>query len=185
MSGFGHQTVNHDSNLGLKKYYRRLLPSKMQEHGLRLWNMKNHGHSNSLATRKLLLVDSCQPLSQISCVNKPQLATRLMLARICCLIVHGSLSWVCPSIAQQSTVLLTLYDRNDVYFVLYSNVPIDSSNMIVVPILFQSLSSPPNMSLRFLLSHLPAAFLPFLNQSTEFISMRCRTHLSHYYTLER
>ena len=57
-----------------------------------------------------------------------------MLTRICCLIVHGSLSQVYPSIAQQSTVLLTLYDRNDVYFVLYSNVPIDSSNMIVVPI---------------------------------------------------
>ena len=58
-----------------------------------------------------------------------------MLARICCLIVHGSLSWVCPPIVQQSTVLLTLYDRNDVYFVIYSNVPIDSSNMIVVPII--------------------------------------------------
>ena len=28
-----------------------------------------------------------------------------------------------------------LYDRNDVYFVIYSNVPIDSSNMIVVPII--------------------------------------------------
>ena len=28
-----------------------------------------------------------------------------------------------------------LYDRNEVYFVIYSNVPIDSSNMIVVPII--------------------------------------------------
>ena len=82
-----------------------------------------------------MLVDSCQPLSQISCLNKSQLTTRLMLTRICCLIVHGSLSQVCPSIAQQSTVLLTLYYRNDVYFVLYSDVPIDSSNMIIVPII--------------------------------------------------
>ena len=45
-----------------------------------------------------------------------------------------SLSQVCPSIVQQSTVLLTLYDRNDVYLVLYSDAPIDSSNMIIVPI---------------------------------------------------
>ena len=118
----------------------------MQEHGLRLWNMKNHGHSNSLATRKLLLVDSCRPLSRISCVNKPRLATRLMLARICCLIVHGSLSRVCPSITQQSTVLLTLYNRNDVYFVLYSDVPIDSSNMIVVPIVVLATKYEPPIS---------------------------------------
>ena len=46
-----------------------------------------------------------------------------------------SLSQVCPSIAQQSTVLLTLYDRYDVYFVLYSDEPIDSGNMIFVLII--------------------------------------------------
>ena len=161
--GFGHQTVNRGSNLGLKKYYRRLLPSKMQEHGLRLWNMKNHRCSNSLATRKLLLVDSCQPLSWISCINKPRLATRLMLARICCLIVHGSLSWVCPSIAQQSTVLLTLYDRNDVYFVLYSDVPIDSSNMIVVPIIVLATEYEP------LISKPSARCLPAFSKSVNWV----------------
>ena len=69
-----------------------------------------------------------------------------MLARICCLIVHGSLSRVCPSIAQQSTVLLTLYNRNDVYFVLYSDVPIDSSNMIVVPIVVLATKYEPPIS---------------------------------------
>ena len=57
-----------------------------------------------------------------------------------------SLSRVCPSIAQQSTVLLTLYDRNDVYFVLYSDVPIDSSNMIVVPIVVLATEYEPPIS---------------------------------------
>ena len=34
MSDFGYQIVNHGSNLEPRKYYRRLLPSEVQEHGL-------------------------------------------------------------------------------------------------------------------------------------------------------
>ena len=55
-SGIGPPIVNCHFSLGLRKYHKNLLPSKMHEHGLWLWSMKNQGHSNLLTTRKWLLV---------------------------------------------------------------------------------------------------------------------------------
>ena len=113
---FGHQIVNCGSNLEPRKYYRRLLPSK----SARAWTaalkykkprmLKLNNNQEAIASRFLSAPESnfLHQFITSACWNL------------------SPLSPVCPSKAQQkSTVLLTLHNRNDVYFVLYSDVLMD------------------------------------------------------------
>ena len=107
----------------------------------------------------------------------------ITLAGICCLTIQ----WCSLSLGYVLQLL------NNLQFYLLSTIGMMSILYFIVMYLltqviwslFQLLFSPPNTSLQFFLNHVPTVFLPFLNWSTEFISMRCHTHLSHYYKLER
>ena len=120
------------------------------------------------------------------------------------LLEHVDLDWIfchytCWDLSPDYSVVLSLSLRyvlqllNNLQFYLLSTIGMMSILYFIVMylltqviwLLFQLLFLPPNTSLQFFLSHVPTVFLPFLNQSTEFISMRCHTHLSHYYKLER